>query len=342
MKRCLQLASLGKGNVAPNPLVGAVLVYNDIVIGEGYHQHFGKAHAEVNCINSVSPQNITLIDQSTLYVSLEPCVHFGKTPPCTDIIIEKKIPKVVIGCIDIYNEVAGKGIEKLKNAGIDVSVGVMKNEAIEINKRFFTFHQKQRPYIILKWAQTFNKKIAHLNNGRLLITNQFTNILVHQWRAEESSIMIGTNTALKDNPALTVRNCKGNNPIRLVIDLNLKLPSHLQLFDNTVKTIVFNYETNVEEENLILIKLDKEREVIVQVLEKLYQLKIQSVIVEGGAMLLQSFINQNFWDEARVITNSSLQVADGLNAPNFPSNIVYRNEKIETDSISYFINPSAK
>ncbi len=237
MHRCLELARLGAGYVAPNPMVGAVLLHEGRIIGEGWHKEYGKAHAEVNCINAVKESERQFISQSTLYVSLEPCAHHGKTPPCTDLIIRHKIPRVVIGCRDSFKEVDGKGIEKLKAAGIEVETAVLEQECRELNKRFFTFHTKQRPYIILKWAQTSDGFIAPLippkvgisepQTQRLFISNEYSNILVHQWRSEEAAIMVGTNTALLDNPELTTRLWPGPSPVRLVIDLNLRLPDSL-------------------------------------------------------------------------------------------------------------------
>ena len=231
MHRCLELAQLAAGNTAPNPMVGSVLVHNDKIIGEGYHQVYGQAHAEVNCISSVKPEHQGLIPQSTIYVSLEPCAHFGKTPPCADLIIKHQIPKVVVGCRDPFVQVNGKGIEKLQAAGIEVTVGVLEKECKELNKRFFTFHTEHRPYIILKWAQTADLKIAAEDYGRVLISNAQSNRIVHKWRSEEMAILVGTNTALFDDPELNTRLWPGGHPIRLVVDMNLRLPSSLKLFN---------------------------------------------------------------------------------------------------------------
>ncbi|MGG9960565.1 bifunctional diaminohydroxyphosphoribosylaminopyrimidine deaminase/5-amino-6-(5-phosphoribosylamino)uracil reductase RibD [Ferruginibacter sp. SUN106] len=336
--RCLQLARLGAGLVAPNPMVGAVLVYENKIIGEGYHQQYGQAHAEVNCINSVAAEEQVYIEKSTLFVSLEPCAHFGKTPPCADLIIKNKIRNVVIGCRDSYTEVDGKGIAKLKAAGINVTVGVLQREALDLNKRFFTFHQQQRPYIILKWAQTKDEQIAGKDGLPLHISNEFTNRLVHQWRSEEAAIMVGTNTALKDDPALTTRLYPGKNPLRIVIDMELKLPASLQLFDNTVKTIVFNAEKQSESEMLSFYQLNKNEQIIPQILKVLYSLKIQSVIIEGGTRLLQSFIDDNFWDEARIITNAEMTIGEGILAPLLRHQKLLQEEIILTDKINYFTN----
>jgi diaminohydroxyphosphoribosylaminopyrimidine deaminase / 5-amino-6-(5-phosphoribosylamino)uracil reductase len=338
MHRCLQLARLGAGTVAPNPMVGAVLVHKGVIIGEGYTQPYGQAHAEVMCINSVSAANQPLINKSTLYVSLEPCAHFGKTPPCADLIITSKIPQVVIACQDIYQEVNGKGVEKLKTAGINVTVGVLDKEALDLNKRFFIFHQQQRPYIILKWAQSSNGKISGKNGEQVFISNEFTNRLVHQWRSEEAAIMVGTNTALSDNPALTTRLYLGRNPLRLVIDMDLKLPSSLQLFNGAVKTIVFNQFKQEEGEQVLFYKIKKDEKSIPQVLNILHQLKIQSVIIEGGAKLLQSFIDDNLWDEARVITNTELNIPEGIAAPIVKNKKLIEKEITFGDKIEYLIN----
>jgi diaminohydroxyphosphoribosylaminopyrimidine deaminase/5-amino-6-(5-phosphoribosylamino)uracil reductase len=341
MQRCLELAKLGAGNVAPNPMVGAVLVYEERIIGEGYHKKYGEAHAEVNCINSVNQADIHLIEKSTLYVSLEPCAHYGKTPPCSELIIVKKIPKVVVGCRDSYEEVAGKGIENLKAAGVNVTVGLLEKECLELNKRFFTFHEQQRPYIILKWAQSNNHKIANTDHSRVLISNEETNRLSHKWRSEEAAILIGTNTALHDNPSLTTRHWPGNNPVRLVIDIGLKLPSSLVVFDHEAKTIVFNEIKQEQNENITFYKLNSDN-IVSQIVKALYESKIQSVIIEGGAKTLQSFIDNNLWDEARVITNSKFEIDNGISAPDLKGEHLSFEEKIQNDIIKYYINPKSK
>jgi len=341
MQRCLELAKLGAGNVAPNPMVGAVLVYEERIIGEGYHKKYGEAHAEVNCINSVNQADIHLIEKSTLYVSLEPCAHYGKTPPCSELIIVKKIPKVVVGCRDSYEEVAGKGIENLKAAGVNVTVGLLEKECLELNKRFFTFHEQQRFYIILKWAQSNNHKIANTDHSRVLISNEETNRLSHKWRSEEAAILIGTNTALHDNPSLTTRHWPGNNPVRLVIDIGLKLPSSLVVFDHEAKTIVFNEIKQEQNENITFYKLNSDN-IVSQIVKALYESKIQSVIIEGGAKTLQSFIDNNLWDEARVITNSKFEIDNGISAPDLKGEHLSFEEKIQNDIIKYYINPKSK
>lgn len=336
MSRCIQLAKLGAGNVAPNPMVGAVLVYEDKIIGEGYHQKFGEAHAEVNCINRVTHQDKNLIEKSTMYVSLEPCAHHGKTPPCSDLIIQKKIRKVVVGCQDIYKEVAGKGIEKLRNAGVEVISGILENECKELNKRFFTFHQKQRPYIILKWAQSANGKIGLENNERILISNDYSNRLVHKWRSEEAAILVGVNTVLKDDPSLTTRLWKGNNPVRIIVDPQFRVSNSSKLFNAESKTIVYNLLRNSLKENIEYIQLTQEN-FLEKMLTSLFQNNIQSVLVEGGAKTLQSFIDSSLWDEARIITNENLIIENGINEPQMKDFKLVNSEKYFSDSVAYFI-----
>jgi diaminohydroxyphosphoribosylaminopyrimidine deaminase/5-amino-6-(5-phosphoribosylamino)uracil reductase len=337
MHRCLQLAEPGKGYVAPNPMVGAVLICGEKIIGEGYHKIFGEEHAEVNCINSVSEQDKSMIEKSILYVSLEPCVHYGKTPPCTDLIIKSKIPKVVIGSRDVFKKVNGKGIQKLQAEGVEVIVGVLEKECIQLNKRFFTFQEKQRPYIILKWAQSIDGKIAGANSERSFITNEFTNRLVHKWRSEETSIIVGTNTALLDDPSLTTRLWQGKNPIRLIFDMNLRLPSSLKIFNKQVKTIIFNKIKHEEKNDLIFYKLETGN-ILEETIKALHEMNIQSIIVEGGAKLLKSFINAGLWDEARLICNEQLNIGNGVNSPAF-NGVLQKQERYFSDVISYYNNP---
>jgi diaminohydroxyphosphoribosylaminopyrimidine deaminase / 5-amino-6-(5-phosphoribosylamino)uracil reductase len=338
MHRCLQLAAKGAGFVAPNPMVGAVLVHEERIIGESYHKQYGQAHAEVNCINSVASEDQHLISLSTIYVSLEPCAHYGKTPPCADLIITKKIPRVVVGCRDPFKQVDGKGIEKLKAADIDVTVGILEKQCIELNKRFFTFHTKHRPYIILKWAQTANKKIAAGSNERLLITNALTNKLVHKWRNEEAGILVGTNTVLLDDPELNTRLWSGKSPVRLVVDMHLRLPHSLKIFNQQQPTIIFNSIKHEEHPNLTLSLLGRDGEGPHQILNACYQHNIQSILVEGGAKLLQSFLDECLWDEARIITNESLVIEQGLSAPELDSNNIMQTQHILTDRIDYYIS----
>jgi diaminohydroxyphosphoribosylaminopyrimidine deaminase/5-amino-6-(5-phosphoribosylamino)uracil reductase len=341
MQRCLELAELGKGHVSPNPMVGCVIVHNNTIIGEGYHKKYGEAHAEVNAINSVTDKN--LLPESTLYVSLEPCAHYGLTPPCSDLIVANKIPKVVVGIVDSFAKVAGKGIEKMKKAGIDVVVGVLENECRNINKRFFTFHEKKRPYILLKWAETldgfidFDRSKAEFGEPSWITGEKALNF-VHEMRAAEDSILVGTNTALKDNPSLTVRHCEGKNPVRLVLDKNLRLPENLHLFDKSVNTLVFNSLKNKESENLEWIKMDFSKKIIPQVLNVLYSRRIQSVIIEGGKQLLDSFIKENTWDEAyRFVGNKKFY--SGIQAPviDIPASVV---KEFDSDQLFILKNPS--
>lgn len=339
MQRCLDLASLGLGNVAPNPMVGAVLVHENEIIGEGFHQYYGQAHAEVNCINNVKQHNKHLIEKSTLYVSLEPCNHFGKTPPCSDLIVAHKIPKVVIACTDPFEKVNGSGIKKLSDSGVEVITGILEKEAIELNKRFITFHQQKRPYIILKWAQSENQCISAFQGKPIKITNALTDILVHKWRSEEAAIMVGTNTVMLDNPSLTTRNWTGENPIRFFIDRNLKIAQTAKILDQSAPTIILNQHINKTEGENDFIQINFEREIIPQINDLLFQKNLQSVIIEGGAKLLQTFIDTGFWDEARIITNQTLCIENGIASPNFDYKFCFKQEKIENDLIQYFSNP---
>jgi diaminohydroxyphosphoribosylaminopyrimidine deaminase / 5-amino-6-(5-phosphoribosylamino)uracil reductase len=360
--RCLELAKPGAGYVAPNPMVGAVLVYNDCIIGEGYHQLYGEAHAEVNCVGeAISNGQTDTIPQSTLYVSLEPCAHFGKTPPCTDLIIKHRIPKVVIGCRDPFPAVNGKGIEKLKAAGVEVETGILEKECKELNKRFFTFHTKHRPYIILKWAETGDGFIAPPNpaeggtfenseNKRLLISNEYTNRLVHKWRSEEAAILVGTNTAMNDDPELTTRLWPGHSPVRLIVDMNLRLPSSLKIFNGAATTIVFNTKMHSNESEWsipsltergpgagsLYYQVTEDVSLVHQIVNALYQLQIQSVIVEGGASLLHSFIDEDMWDEARIISNGQLAIGKGLEAPQLKKSLKSEEQNVFSDKIEIF------
>ena len=340
MQRCIDLAQEGAGSVAPNPMVGAVLVYHDRIIGEGYHEKYGEAHAEVNCLKSVAVSDREYISSSTLYVSLEPCAHYGKTPPCSQLIIDHQIPKVVIGCSDPFAKVNGKGISNLREAGIEVIVGVLEERAKELNKRFFVFHQQKRPYLILKWAETADHFIASNNDERLLISNEYSNRLVHRWRSEADGILIGTNTALKDNPALTNRLWKGKSPIRLVIDRNLKIPNSSKLLDSEQMTIVFNQSISSSDSQIIYAQINFNGPILSQVLEFCYQYPIQSILVEGGAELLQSFIDANLWDEARIIQNMDLKINEGLLAPVLKNQELAEKDQLANDQISIYRNVS--
>lgn len=338
MHRCLELAQKGAGFVAPNPMVGAVLVHEEKIIGEGWHQHYGEAHAEVNCINdAIAKGHESLISASILYVSLEPCAHQGKTPPCDQLIIRYKIPCVVIGCRDPFPEVNGKGIEHLMQEGIEVKVGVLESECQNLNKRFFCFHQKHRPYIILKWAQTADGYIGSGTTERWLISNEQTNRLVHRWRGEEAAVMVGANTARLDNPLLTNRSGIGAQPIRVAVDRYLKLPHHLHLFDGSVKTMVLN-EIKNEEAVVSYVKYDLHKNLPTAINEALFEQKVQSVLIEGGAQLLNWFIQSGCWDEARVITNIAMNIGQGVKAPVLINALLVHTEKMSEDTISYYSN----
>jgi diaminohydroxyphosphoribosylaminopyrimidine deaminase / 5-amino-6-(5-phosphoribosylamino)uracil reductase len=322
MHRCLELARNGLGNAAPNPMVGSVIVYNHKIIGEGYHIRCGQAHAEVNAVRSV--KGAGLLQESTIYVNLEPCAHFGKTPPCADLIIEKKIPRVVIACVDTFSKVAGQGIERLRNAGCEVIVGILEKEARELNRRFFTFHEKKRPYIILKWAQTADgfMDIVRTPNTPVQpnwITDETSRMLVHKWRTEEQGIAIGRNTAIKDNPRLNARDWPGHSPVRILFDTALRAPKSLAIYDGAVPTLVVNSlkgEISPEAE-YILVDKGKGMPDIHHLLTALHGRDIQSVIVEGGPKILASFIHQNLWDEARIFTGN-IWFRQGIKAPVFP------------------------
>jgi diaminohydroxyphosphoribosylaminopyrimidine deaminase/5-amino-6-(5-phosphoribosylamino)uracil reductase len=334
MHRCLQLAEEGWGSVAPNPMVGAVMVHDNIIIGEGLHKEYGQAHAEVNCVNSVSEKDQHLIASSTLYVSLEPCAHFGKTPPCTNLIIKHQIPKVVVGCRDSYEEVDGKGIAILKEAGVKVIVGVLEKECLEMNARFFTFHQKRRPYIILKWAQSMDGHIAGEGKKQVAISGEASKRLIHRWRTEEASILVGTQTALIDDPQLTARLWQGKDPVRLVMDSALRLPKDLKLFDQVAETVVFNTVKDEQERKTRFYKLAAMD--IKNLVEACYDLKLQSVLVEGGSALLQSFIAEGLYDEIRVITNTAFTLPGGLAAPELKNVTLKKQEWLATDLIQYY------
>lgn len=307
IQRCIELAKNGLGTTYPNPMVGSVIVHNDVIIGEGWHKKAGEPHAEVNAINSVKDKS--LLQKATIYVSLEPCSHFGKTPPCCDLIIKNKIPNVIIGSVDPNIKVAGNGIKKLIEAGANVTVGILETECYDLNKRFFTFHQKKRPYIILKWAETkdgFIAPIEKLEQKPVWITNPYSRQLVHKWRTEEQSILVGTQTVIDDNPKLNARDWYGNNPIRLVIDQNNRITKNSHIFDNQTKTIIFSkIKTEIAEENTIFEVIDFEQNIAQQIIVILYKYQIQSVIIEGGKQTLQTFIDANLWDEARIFVGNS-------------------------------------
>lgn len=314
MRRCIQLARNGMCRTAPNPMVGAVIVCDGRIIGEGYHARCGEAHAEVNAIRSVADP--ALLQRSTLYVSLEPCSHYGKTPPCADLIIEKQIPRIVVGCRDPFPKVAGRGIQKLRDAGREVTVGVLETECRQLLRRFITFHTLHRPYVTLKWAQSADGfiDICRTDGTPARLSDDYTLILVHKRRAEHSAILVGTRTALLDNPSLTVRHWYGPSPVRVTIDRQGTLPEHLHLFDGTVHTLVFTENPRTERPGVEYIAADFRRPLLPQLLTALYERNLQSLLVEGGAATLQSFIDAGLWDEAFVET-APLCLHNGVAAP---------------------------
>lgn len=326
ISRCIALAKNGLGTTYPNPLVGSVIVHNNKIIGEGWHRKAGEPHAEVNAVNAV--KDLSLLKESTIYVSLEPCSHFGKTPPCADLIIKHQIPKVVIGTIDPFAKVCGAGIEKLKNAGCDVIVGVLETECNVLNSRFFTYHQKKRPYVILKWAETIDGFIApHFRDEHkpVWITNTYSRQLVHKWRTEEQAILVGTQTVLDDNPRLNVRDWSGNNPTRVVLDRKLKISKESHIFDNSASTILLDESA-----------IDFTKNTVNEIIDVLYQNNIQSVIIEGGSKTLQGFINENIWDEARIFKGKS-SFGNGIKAPVIDGKLVSRRFIID-DELLIFSN----
>lgn len=338
IKRCIELAKNGLGTTYPNPLVGSVIVCDGKIIGEGWHRKAGGPHAEVNAVNSVKDKS--LLSKSTIYVSLEPCSHFGKTPPCCDLIIANKIPNVVIGTVDPFAKVSGNGIKKLMEAGRNVTVGILEAECNELNKRFFTFHQKKRPFVILKWAESqdgFLSPTYKEEKKPVWITNAFSRQLVHKWRTQEQAILVGTQTVLDDNPKLDARDWKGNNPTRIVLDRTGKISEDYFVKDNKIKTIVITEQENLENsshisfENAIF-----DSNLPFSVLEILYKNNIQSVIIEGGKKTLQTFIDANLWDEARIFKGKN-SFANGTKSPDFKGNLVSK-EAILNDELLIFKN----
>ena len=323
LERCIELARLGAGSVSPNPMVGSVIVCDDQIIGEGYHMAYGQAHAEVNAVKNVFENNINakeLLKRSTIYVNLEPCSHFGKTPPCADLIISNEIPRVVIGCRDPFDQINGKGIEKLNNAGIEVIEDILTDKCLDLNKRFFTRIQKQRPYIILKWAQTSNGYFAPLDGSKKWISSKEAKQMVHRWRSEEDAVLVGKNTALADNPELNVREWSGRNPVRIVIDRRLELPNNLNIFDQTQDTIIFNNIKTEIDGKIKYLELEDFDNLLPQLIAyQLYLMDIQSIIVEGGSKTLNLFIESGLWDEARVFF-SPQSWEDGILAPEIKGN----------------------
>jgi diaminohydroxyphosphoribosylaminopyrimidine deaminase/5-amino-6-(5-phosphoribosylamino)uracil reductase len=329
MKRALQLASLGLGSVSPNPMVGAVLVYNSSVVGEGYHAVFGGPHAEVNAIRSVKDKSI--LKSCTLYVSLEPCTHYGKTPPCTNLILESGIPRVVVACKDPNAAVAGNGIRILREAGIEVALGILEQEAISLNRRFFTNQILKRPYVILKWAETDDGFLAGVNGSPIKISSRASDLLVHHWRKEEDAILVGKQTVLKDNPKLTVRHTKGRNPVRILLDRNHSLATHYKVFDPTAKVIVLNQKLQHTAGHILYEWVPADHDFLSNSLIQLLQHQIGSILVEGGKYTLESFYASGLWDECRVI-HSPIKVGNGLPRPrincHFKSRILFGQDEI--------------
>ena len=337
MRRCIELAKNGLCNVAPNPMVGAVIVCDGRIIGEGYHVRCGEAHAEVNAIRSVKDES--LLKRSTIYVSLEPCSHYGKTPPCADLIIEKQIPRIVIGCRDPFSKVAGRGIQKLQNAGREVIVGVLEEECLHLIRRFITFNTLRRPFITLKWAESADRfiDIERIDGNPVLLSSPLTSMLVHKKRAENTAIMVGRRTVLLDNPSLTVRNWYGRNPIRIVLDRNLSLPNDLQIFNGEVPTLVFTEKEHPEEKSVSYITIDFAHNPLNQIMKELYQRNIQSLLVEGGSQLLQSFIDNELWDEA-YIEKCPKRLYSGVKAPEISNNFSYSTKEHFGRQIWYYVH----
>jgi diaminohydroxyphosphoribosylaminopyrimidine deaminase / 5-amino-6-(5-phosphoribosylamino)uracil reductase len=323
MRRALELAELGRGSVSPNPMVGCVIVHENRIIGEGWHKRYGENHAERNAIQNVVFSDLSLLSESTVYVTLEPCTHVGKQPPCADLLIEKRPRKIVVCNIDPNPLVAGRGLKKLQDADIEVVVGVLESEGQELNRRFFTYIAKHRPYVILKWAETADGFIGNEDSSPLKISNELSHTMSHRWRSEEDAIMVGTNTALTDDPKLSVRNWSGRNPVRIVIDQHLRLPQSLCLFDGSQNTICYYSDKMAlpiqNRQNLNFVNIDFDESFLQNLLSDLYARQIQSLLVEGGAKLLQSFINQNLWDEVRVF-KSLRAIRKGISAPILPTN----------------------
>lgn len=341
MQRCLSLAAKGLGGTYPNPMVGAVIVHNNKIIGEGWHKKAGAPHAEVNAINSV--QNPELLAEATLYVSLEPCSHFGKTPPCADLVIAKGIKKVVVGCSDPNPKVAGNGIAKLITAGCTVLLGVLEEECKALNKRFFCFHKNRRPFIILKWAESRDGYIAPLKKSRqapVWLSGKTSRQLVHKWRTQEQAILVGANTALADNPKLTARDWNGPSPLRVVIDLNNRLPKSLSVFNSDAPSLLVTKATPAEiPPHIQILVIDKDKEVLPQLLDYLVVLNIQSLIVEGGTDTINQFIAQGLWDEARVF-KAPVSLNKGIVAPKITVPAV-RIETIDKDILTCYNNTNA-
>ena len=342
MQRCLQLARCGAGSTSPNPMVGAVIVCDDRIIGEGYHIRAGEPHAEVNAVDSVAECDRHLLERSTIYVSLEPCSHYGKTPPCCDLIIARRIARVVIATTDFNVQVNGGGIARMREAGVEVVVGLLEDESRRLNGAFFAYHQQRRPFVTLKWAQTADGFIDRLRGGgqALSISNGVSRVAVHKLRSMHDAILVGTRTALLDNPSLDVRHWAGRAPLRLVIDRDNTLPATLRLFDGSHPTVLFTARRDDGRlgKNIEQIVFDFSRDIIPQILDFLHSRKLNSLLVEGGAVLLQSFIDAGMWDRARVEVNPSLFVGEGVEAPAFPASHPVREEQCGGNKVLMFEN----
>lgn len=335
MRRCIQLAQNARCNAAPNPMVGAVIVCDGKIIGEGYHVRCGEAHAEVNAIRSV--KDASLLKRSTIYVSLEPCSHYGKTPPCADLIIEKQIPRIVIGCSDPFAKVAGRGIRKLRDAGREVIVGVLEAECRQLIRRFITFHTQQRPYITLKWAESADRymDISREGGTPVILSTPLTSMLVHKKRAEHSAILVGTRTAELDNPSLTVRHWYGRSPVRIVLDREQRLSPDLHLFDGSVPTLVFTEKAHESLPNTVFLPIDYGQDILPQIMTTLHARGLQSLLVEGGSTLLQSFINAGLWDEIYV-EESPVLLHSGVKSPEISDKISFDIEPVFGRSFRHY------
>lgn len=340
MKLCLELAQKAKGHTAPNPMVGAVLVHNNRVIAKGWHHYYGADHAEVNCLKNVPEAEKHLIPECTMYVNLEPCAHYGITPPCANRLVKEKIKEVVIANKDPFEKVSGKGIEILTAGGVTVKTGILEQEGLWMNRRFFCFHRQHRPYIILKWAQTKEGFIAPADRSRMQITGVDSQQLVHKWRTEEAAIMVGYNTALNDNPQLTARLWQGKQPLRIALDHNLQLPATHHLFDTAAATWIINAQREMLHGNVHSVMLPFDDTLLSQLMHRLYEAKILSIIIEGGAALLDSFIKQGLWDEARIFT-SNTSISGGIHAPLLQNEISAFESAIGEDKLRVFVNKNS-
>lgn len=337
IRRCFDLARLGAGSVSPNPMVGAVLVHGDRIIGEGWHRQYGQAHAEVNAVRSVRPEDLHLLPETTLYVSLEPCCIFGKTPPCTNLILEHRIPKVVISCLDQTPDVAGNGVNILRAAGVEVTTGVLEPEGQRLSAIRNTFVSQHRPYVILKFAQTKDHFLGPEDGSQYWITNAYSKRLVHRWRSETDAILAGTNTARNDNPELTNRLYFGKSPLRVVVDRTGRLPGTLALFDGSASTLVFTERTDtVAGKNIEYIPIPFDENLVQHILAHLASKRCTSLIVEGGAQILHAFLKAGLWDEARVFTGTKY-LFKGIPAPVLPVAPAY-SQAIADDLLEVYFN----